>query len=384
VEARKNYYDADAENEAKAKEALEKATAYYQKLLENRSTYEEAARISAEHGTQAAINYLEKQREAYANAEYAPKKYSSETEKAMATAGNAYHQSLEKLNMALSKYNETGSNSAKLLVESCIKEVEQKKGEFHAVGGTLGGSFVKGIEGTDVSLVSLSDEISKQLKEATKKGFEITPDFDIGIINSTEIANAFTKQAKIIKEQQTSAFENVINANLKPVETSGLKMAVAGTKAVSSEWTAAKLNPIGLDFANGFATGINMGVGPVRNAAAGLARLAVATPKNILAIRSPSRVMRDEVGKMIPLGMAAGITENSDKVVESFDKMLEILDYHRKFDIISEDEYYTELEKLRDNHFAKGTKEWLEYTEKIYSYEESPQKRYKRLCKTCL
>ena len=81
--------------------------------------------------------------------------------------------------------------------------------------------------------------------------------------------------------------------------------------------------------------------------------------------------MRDEVGKYLSLGVAAGIEQNSDEVVKAFDSMLEKLEYKRKFDIISEDEYYTELEKLRDKYLKAGSKEWLSYTEKIYSYQKS-------------
>ncbi len=93
--------------------------------------------------------------------------------------------------------------------------------------------------------------------------------------------------------------------------------------------------------------------------------------KEFFGIHSPSRVMRDEVGKYLSLGVAAGIEQNSDEVVKAFDGMLEKLENQRKFDIISEDEYYTQLEKLRDKYLKAGSKEWLSYTEKIYSYQKS-------------
>ncbi len=97
--------------------------------------------------------------------------------------------------------------------------------------------------------------------------------------------------------------------------------------------------------------------------------------KGFFGIHSPSVVMKDEVGKYISLGIAAGITENTDAVKDSFQKMLDVLEYQRKFDIINEDAYYTELEKLRDKYFTAGSKEWLDYTEKIYSYQQNAVKK---------
>lgn len=106
--------------------------------------------------------------------------------------------------------------------------------------------------------------------------------------------------------------------------------------------------------------------------------------KEFFGIHSPSRVMRDEVGRYIALGMAAGITENSKEVSEAFKGMLSMLDYRRRLDLINDEEYYECLEELRDRYFAVGTKEWIEYTEKIYTYQknrlEQMKKSYQSAC----
>lgn len=99
--------------------------------------------------------------------------------------------------------------------------------------------------------------------------------------------------------------------------------------------------------------------------------------KGFFGIHSPSTEMRDEVGKYLALGVAAGITENSEAVVKAFETMLENLEYKRKFDIISEDEYYAELAVLRDKYLKTGSKEWFSYTEKIYSYQKSATEKQK-------
>lgn len=91
--------------------------------------------------------------------------------------------------------------------------------------------------------------------------------------------------------------------------------------------------------------------------------------KAFFGIQSPSKVMRDEVGAMLVLGVAEGIEENSEEATKAFQAMLDKLEYQRDFDIINEDQYYTELERLRDEYLTRGTKEWLDYTQKIYEYQ---------------
>ena len=93
--------------------------------------------------------------------------------------------------------------------------------------------------------------------------------------------------------------------------------------------------------------------------------------KDALGIHSPSRLMRDEVGKPLVDGVAVGIKENSGEVSKEFQKMLDDLQLQRDLELISESDYYSELEKLRDNHLKKGTKDWWQYTKEIISYEET-------------
>lgn len=77
-----------------------------------------------------------------------------------------------------------------------------------------------------------------------------------------------------------------------------------------------------------------------------------------------------DVGKYLSQNVAGGLAKNDKLVVEAFNAMLEKLKYQRDFDIINEAEYYRQLEKLRDRYFSYGTKNWVKYTEEIYSYQK--------------
>lgn len=68
---------------------------------------------------------------------------------------------------------------------------------------------------------------------------------------------------------------------------------------------------IGVNASYGLAAGINAGAGAAIYAAQSLAARVAATMKNALKIHSPSRVMRDEIGRFIPQGLAAGIEADS-------------------------------------------------------------------------
>ncbi len=93
--------------------------------------------------------------------------------------------------------------------------------------------------------------------------------------------------------------------------------------------------------------------------------------KAAFGIHSPSTVMRDEVGKNLALGVAEGLYENDKEVVKQFKLMLDQLKYKRDTDIISEDQYYRELEALRDQYFGVGTQQWQKYTAEIYKHQKS-------------
>lgn len=56
--------------------------------------------------------------------------------------------------------------------------------------------------------------------------------------------------------------------------------------------------------------------------------------------------------------------------VKAFEAMRKRIAYMRKLDLISEENYYSELEKLRDTYFSAGSEHWLKYTAEIYEYNK--------------
>lgn len=102
----------------------------------------------------------------------------------------------------------------------------------------------------------------------------------------------------------TSAMRSVVSA-----VSSGIRAAVAAVRSVGGSLVSA-----GRNFVMGFVNGIKGAIGAAASAAASMAKSAVSAAKKFLNIHSPSRVMRDQVGKYFALGMAVGIDKNGKAV----------------------------------------------------------------------
>ena len=76
---------------------------------------------------------------------------------------------------------------------------------------------------------------------------------------------------------------------------------------------ATRFIPIGTDIAEGIAQGIINGTGTVTAAVTALAQAAVAAARSALDIHSPSRVFRDDVGKMMMRGLGEGVLESTEE-----------------------------------------------------------------------
>ncbi|MBR0441125.1 MAG: hypothetical protein IJK25_04220 [Firmicutes bacterium] len=74
---------------------------------------------------------------------------------------------------------------------------------------------------------------------------------------------------------------------------------------------------IGKSIIQGIGDALIDGIGSLAEAAKKLGNSLLNSVKGVLGIHSPSKVFQDEVGKMVSLGMAEGITDNTDAVSDS-------------------------------------------------------------------
>ncbi|MCR1891248.1 phage tail tape measure protein [Ligilactobacillus murinus] len=100
------------------------------------------------------------------------------------------------------------------------------------------------------------------------------------------------------------------------VTREGINRAYKAVKSIAGDMLSA-----GKDFVMGFVRGIKDAIGSAVEVATDMAKSAFDAAKRALGINSPSRVMRDKVGKWVPAGLAVGIMDNLSDIEKASDKM---------------------------------------------------------------
>ena len=109
--------------------------------------------------------------------------------------------------------------------------------------------------------------------------------------------------------------------------SSGVSAAVAKAKEIGTKILAAitgfvgQMVSAGQNLLRGVAEGIGNAIGEVVARAKAAAQKVVGAVKGFLGIASPSKLMRDEVGKFMMLGFAEGIEENTAPVANAIDEV---------------------------------------------------------------
>ena len=161
------------------------------------------------------------------------------------------------------------------------------------------------IEAIKAGIQAIINAIPDKVKEIGKKAIEWFKD-----VNWTE---AGTKAINKIVDALQSLFSDIPN-KLKSIAND------AKDKFKSIDWW-----DLGSQVINGIANGIWDNAGKIISAAKDAAKDAFEAAKDFLGIKSPSRLFREEVGRMIPRGLALGIDLDADKAVESAENMAKSL-----------------------------------------------------------
>lgn len=126
-------------------------------------------------------------------------------------------------------------------------------------------------------------------------------------------------KAKTAGGKMTSEFSKGITSKSGTSKSAGSKIAKAGSSGASAQKSS--FVSVGGNLSLGLASGIRSNSGAVSAAARETVRAAVAAAKAEGKIHSPSRVMDSDVGKWMPLGMAAGIRKHTKDVEDASGEM---------------------------------------------------------------
>nr|DAL88338.1 MAG TPA: tail tape measure [Caudoviricetes sp.] len=117
----------------------------------------------------------------------------------------------------------------------------------------------------------------------------------------------------------TGAVRNGVNNVANTV--SGIGGKIKGAFSGAGSWLISAGNNIIQGLINGIKSAIGNAVAAVKGAASSIVNAA----KSALGIHSPSRVFRDEVGKMIPAGLGVGVEMNEKLAVKPVQSMVSAL-----------------------------------------------------------
>lgn len=264
-------------------------------------------------------------------------------------------------------------------------------------------------------LSELSNEYDKAIADAkgnSEKEQEIFLDTVNKAISTLNMMyDDMSSGTKQWSEKELSDMESYLNGIIEKGQQSGNDTVIALANSIKAQIEQEKegVKSSGEELGNNIVEGIGDSIkltDSIKTKISTLANNVVSwfRSKSGFDSNSPSKKVRDKVGVEIPEGVAAGIIKGepvaikaaqkvtkdvletskkgiekaSDASVKAFQSMLEKLQYQRDLDIINDDEYYTELEKLRDKYFKVGTSEWLRYTKEIYKYQKSAVEAEKR------
>ncbi len=263
-------------------------------------------------------------------------------------------------------------NSGKELGKSAVKGASEASKEMSKSGQTAGDEFVKGIKSKSSDAKNVGSEISKSLASGVTSSKSEVDNAVKKIIQDAINAiqnkkNEFqTKGQELIKEL-IKGFENTRNQIQQSIRTI-LTNTITSANQLKSQFVS-----VGRNLSNGIAQGISSSSGAIQAAAQRAVRNAVAAAKRAGQIRSPSRVMRNQVGYYLSAGMAEGI-KDGEGLVKDANKEL----------INSMEKQYKQLinrganENVLKNYLSKNINEAFEYGNLLISQSDLDFENYNK------
>lgn len=178
----------------------------------------------------------------------------------------------------------------------------------------------------------LLDTILSTLPQILQSGVELVQELASGLINSIpDIVSAAIDIAGNLLETILEHLPELLEAGISLLGelAAGLIQAIPDLVAaipeiiesVTSTFGDFDWDSIGENMMEGIKAGISAGASAIASAARNAASRALQAAKNFLGIASPSKVMRDQIGKFIPAGIAVGIEANTKPIVDAMDTL---------------------------------------------------------------
>lgn len=232
--------------------------------------------------------------------------------------------------------------------EKTTEEIARKQDEFADKLMGYGELFIKTQDlfgNENMRLTNLQDQINEiteygyaleylksknipgsLLEQVKEMSIEDAIDFSYEVLEMTN--EEYTKYISLWEEKQKKAKEVAII--FYKDEMSGLKTEFVDQIPVQLSGIKDQMNNLGVNAGSSLAQGLISQSKLIMDTFRGVIADAIDAAKDELDINSPSRVMRDDVGKMIGLGLAEGISDSTRSVNAA---MHDLTDVNLDFDI---------------------------------------------------
>lgn len=229
-------------------------------------------------------------------------------------------------------FTEAGQEGA----ENAALGAAMAAGSLYNSGAAMGAEFGEGYASTDMSGTSAglvdgaASGITSNESKVTAAGQDVGEALVTGLESqgaslktsaaalATAAINIWTAKAVTFRSAGASAATSLadgINSGSGTVSSAATSVAYAAQNAMRiGGWYN-----LGYNISAGVADGVSAGSYLITLAAQNAARNALNAAKATLGVHSPSRVFRDQVGQMIPAGMAEGITLGAPKATAAME-----------------------------------------------------------------
>ena len=170
-------------------------------------------------------------------------------------------------------------------------------------------------------IVTLVGSLLSNVGQLVDAGINLLVGLAQGVVNA--LPQLINKAPTIIGQLATAIISNlpkILLAGIKIITILGTGLIQAVPQLISkipsiisqvkNAFTSVDWGGVGKNIISGIANGLKGAAGAIVDAAKSAAESALNAAKNFLGIHSPSRVFRDQVGKMMALGMGIGFERN--------------------------------------------------------------------------
>ncbi|MEX3715762.1 tape measure protein [Cytobacillus horneckiae] len=195
-------------------------------------------------------------------------------------------------------------------------EINSPSKVFQRLGSGITEGLVLGINQGSNSVMQSVQKMFKSILESSERNFrQISKGHDDSV---KIIEKSLKKLPKVTQEAMKSMLDRM-KSGANDQTTTMRMLAVNLITPFNS--TRGQFNSVGRNAMAGLNQGLLAGRAMVLSTARSIANSVASTMKSALRIHSPSRLMRDDVGKMIPAGIALGIRENAKSVYKELDTL---------------------------------------------------------------